>query len=750
MEDWRRPATGGREDPVGVLDALTPYQLTLKGLLFPWRFQLGLNAFAGLSLALIGLPMLALGWTLVSCVADVRLQHLYGRWFETSAAMDSARGLHRLSWCLALRSSLWLSAPMALVLITHAPAAYAYSALTSLSMVALAVSCGWISRGVCAGIAAPAVLAIAIEALPLLGPIHAIGVTMGIASFVTTGVLIAVGTEKSLSEWSRANERTRSVMARLKEALVRSEAAERRLRVGAEIAKLHLFEADFVGKTLASQGAEADFYDRPLTFEQFAADPFSIVAAEDRERVVAAWEAYQAGLAPYRVQFRVNRSDREVWASAIGELTYSEDGQPATLVCALHNITDVKQSELELIAGRDRAEAGNRAKSEFLATISHEIRTPLNGVLGMAQVMERDDLTPTQRSRLEVIRNSGERLLALLNSLLDLSKIEAGKLELEDGEIDVAAVAQSVFDAFGGEVADTDVSFTLAVDPTAQGVYVGDALRLGQILQNLVSNAVKFTERGSIDITIGGADGGLVLQVADTGIGIAPEQQAALFEKFVQADSSITRRYGGSGLGLAICQQLAGMMGGSVSLESAPGRGSTFTVALKLRRLRDAAPQHSAEALAPDPPSEALRALRILVVDDNAANRLVAQTLLQQIGVEATVVEDGQQAVRAWEFGEWDLILMDIQMPIMDGVTATRRVRQGEAQAGRRRTPIIAITANVMARQLDEYRSAGMDDIVAKPIHATALLAAMETALAQGETGPACSRFERPFENSAR
>jgi signal transduction histidine kinase/ActR/RegA family two-component response regulator len=738
--DGPGPLDGHRDDAVGILDSQTPYQLTLKGLLFPWTLQIVLNAFAGLSLGLIGLPLLALAWTLVSCVADYGLQRLYARWWVAAAAMDSAKGLRRLTWVVFLRSSLWLAGPVALTLVTHSLAALGYTVLTAFSMIALAVSCGWISRGVWVGIATPAVVAIGLEVLPFAGPAPAAGLTMGVLSFVVTGALIAFGTEKSLAEWSKANDRTRTVMTRLQAALLRSEAAERRLRVGAETAQLLLLEVDFAAGTLVSQGAESVFYELPLTYEQFAADPFAVVAPEHRETVTAAWQAYEDGLGPYHVQFRVNRSDREVWASTRGEIAREADGRLATLVCALHDITELKRTELQLIEGRDRAEAGNRAKSEFLATMSHEIRTPLNGVLGMAQVMERDRLTKAQRGRLAVIRRSGERLLSLLNSLLDLAKIEAGKVELEAGEIDIAAMAASLIETFESQAAQKGIGLALRVTPAAQGVYAGDPVRVGQILQNLVSNAVKFTDTGSIEVVVDRTRRRLAIEVTDTGIGIAPDKQAGLFEKFAQADASVTRRYGGTGLGLAISRQLAAMMGGGVSLHSAPGKGSTFTITLDLKWLRPAAADVLIGSVTrAAPPAQNLDELHVLVVDDTLTNQLVLQTLLQQVGVEPTIVGDGQQAVCAWESQHWDLILMDVQMPVMDGVTATQHIREREVEAGRRRTPIIAVTANVMTHQVEAYRAAGMDLIVAKPISAGDLLAAVEAALS--DAVPAVTAF---------
>ena len=383
-------------------------------------------------------------------------------------------------------------------------------------------------------------------------------------------------------------------------------------------------------------------------------------------------------------------------------------------------------------AGELAAEAANTAKSAFLATMSHEIRTPLNGVLGMAQAMAADELTEVQRERLVVIHRSGEALLAILNDVLDLSKIEAGKLELEATEFDIAELARGAHATFAATAQAKGLKFELTVSHGARGVYVGDTVRVRQILYNLVSNALKFTEAGKVKVTVGRRRGRLTLTVADTGIGIAPEKLVSLFQKFEQADASTTRRYGGTGLGLAICRDLASMMGGSISAQSRPGAGATFTVELPLKKIsasHKAAPFRQAE-LSAEPEG---RALRVLAAEDNSMNQLVLKTLLAQIGVEPTLVADGRAAVAAWEREPWDLILMDVQMPEMDGPTATSIIRTREATEGRARTPIIALTANAMDHQVAEYRAAGMDDFVAKPIEAGRLYEAVMAAAAQAE-----------------
>jgi signal transduction histidine kinase/AmiR/NasT family two-component response regulator len=406
------------------------------------------------------------------------------------------------------------------------------------------------------------------------------------------------------------------------------------------------------------------------------------------------------------------------------------EGAPALLAAVL-DITERKQAMEAMEQARDVAEAANRAKSEFLATVSHEIRTPLNGVLGMAQAMARDPLSATQQERLEVITRSGETLLAILNDILDLSKIEAGKLELERSEFELAALVLGAHATFTATAQAKGLSLGLEIDEAANGVYRGDPVRVRQVLHNLLSNAVKFTDHGSIQVALGRTDDGVRIEVRDTGVGIPADRIERLFGKFVQADSSTTRRFGGTGLGLAICAELCAAMGGSISAESTEGAGSVFRVELPLERVAARAEARPAvTSTAPSPaPQIADAALRILAAEDNPVNQLVLKTLLAQIGVWPTVVDNGQAAVDAWEAEAWDVILMDVQMPVMDGPTAARAIRAREAELGRAPTPIIALTANAMTHQLEAYRAAGMDQLVAKPIDVAELFAAITAAI---------------------
>jgi signal transduction histidine kinase/CheY-like chemotaxis protein len=386
----------------------------------------------------------------------------------------------------------------------------------------------------------------------------------------------------------------------------------------------------------------------------------------------------------------------------------------------------------EVLAGEDRARteavAANNAKSEFLAQMSHEIRTPLNGVLGMAQAMAAGALADDQRDRLDVIRESSESLLKILNDVLDISKIEARKLEVESVEFDLGETLGGVSATFLPVALQRGLELSIQLG-NAEGVYRGDPTRVRQVISNLVSNALKFTAAGRIEVRAARDGETLRLEVSDTGIGIAPEVAAHLFTKFVQADASTTRRYGGTGLGLAISRELAELMGGSLTLESVLGQGSTFIVRLRLERVGEAhrpPPPRQTTVLLPEPePSR----VRILAAEDNQVNRLVLKTLLNQIGLHPDIVGNGLLAVEAWRMGAYDVILMDIQMPEMDGLTATREIRAEEAATGRPRTPILGLTANAMSHQVDEYRRAGMDGHVAKPIDVAKLFAALEAAL---------------------
>jgi PAS domain S-box-containing protein len=507
--------------------------------------------------------------------------------------------------------------------------------------------------------------------------------------------------------------------------------SEERLKFAVDLANMRVWEKNFERTEISSLGAaDLAFHVPPKFVETADEQMWSIIDERDRPGVIAAWNEFEAGRAAFEPEFRVITDDgSERWAASAALAVRDENGRIARMVGAIQDVTQRKLQELALIKAKEEAEAATRAKSAFLATVSHEIRTPLNGVLGMADALSQGALDPSQRERVAVIRQSGESLLALLNDLLDFSKIEAGKLTLEDGEFDLFELAKGAHATFEA-VADTKgLDYRLVVEPAALGRCRGDPVRVRQILCNLLSNALKFTHRGTVSLHVRRRRSGLVLQVRDEGIGMSREQCDHLFAPFEQAEASTARRYGGTGLGLAICRDLVEMMGGRIGARSKPGEGSVFSVRLPLEAIEAHAPTVGAETAGARDWAGSDQPLRVLAAEDNSVNQLVLKTLLGQIGVEPVMVFDGRAAVAAWARGPWDLILMDVQMPGMDGPTAVAEIRAREAAEGRPRTPIVALTANAMEHQVANYLECGMDGYVAKPIEARRLFAALEAAL---------------------
>jgi signal transduction histidine kinase/FixJ family two-component response regulator len=374
-----------------------------------------------------------------------------------------------------------------------------------------------------------------------------------------------------------------------------------------------------------------------------------------------------------------------------------------------------------------RREAGaNRAKTEFLATITHELRTPLNGVMGMVQAMSNDPLEPAQRQRLEIVRGSGQALLQIINNVLDISKIEVGRIELSPVVFDLKPVVEDLGRLYAALATDKGLAFDLEVDPSADSWSFGDEVRLRQVLSNLLSNALKFTDQGGVTARVWREGDRLIFTVRDTGIGVPAEQAPRLFERFVQGDASTTRRFGGTGLGLAICREIVKLLDGEISFSSVPGEGSCFMFHVAMPSVpapRAAAPAAKVEGEAAED------TIRVLVVDDNATNRLVLTTLLNQFDIANAAVDSGQAAIDAWETGGWDLILMDIHMPGMDGLTASKQIRAREQATGQSRTAIIAVTASVLSHETEAYFAAGMDDCIAKPIEIGLLLETIKRAV---------------------
>ncbi len=371
---------------------------------------------------------------------------------------------------------------------------------------------------------------------------------------------------------------------------------------------------------------------------------------------------------------------------------------------------------------RDEAQAGDAAKSRFLATMSHEIRTPLNGVLGMADLMARTELDEKQAAMLSTIRASGDLLLTTIGDILDVAKFETGAVQLEAAPVDLAALAGLVRDIHAAAAERKGLSLALTIDG-ADVLRVGDGHRIQQVLHNLLSNAIKFTERGSVTITLDATSPERVaIAVADEGVGMSEEQAARVFEPFAQADESITRRFGGTGLGLAIVRMLVDAMGGRIDLRTQPNAGAAFTVTLPLavareERRRETPPVARSSAATPE-----LGGLRILAADDNAINRMVLTGLLGQFGVDCVMAEGGAEVIAAFEAGgPFDAILLDISMPTIDGVAAMHAIRQAAARRDAAAPPIIACTASVMPDEVRRFLREGFDDHLAKPLTSDAV-----------------------------
>jgi signal transduction histidine kinase/CheY-like chemotaxis protein len=446
-------------------------------------------------------------------------------------------------------------------------------------------------------------------------------------------------------------------------------------------------------------------------------------------KLVDAMTSLVAGNTRVLIPFRNFTNELGVIARAV-EVFRCTMAERDTLMFDLEERVETRTKDLE--RAKDAAVAGSKAKSEFLAVMSHEIRTPMNGVLGMAGALRRTHLSAHQLEMVDTITNSGEVLLTILNGILDMSKVESGRLELECIPFSVRDVLCTTRDLFTESASKKGVTLSIAVDPYADRWYMGDPTRLRQVVQNLVSNALKFTESGSVEIgaerlcTEGTCDR-VNIYVRDSGIGLSDEAKGKLFQKFTQADSSTTRKYGGTGLGLALCRELVRLMGSDITVESIEGEGSTFAFALDLYQAEAANPQVEDEDITALDHRETVR---ILAADDNATNRLVLKTIFQQLGMDPVLVEDGQAAVEACKAQAFDIILMDVHMPVMDGITATQQIRaHGGPNAG---IPIIALTADVMPEQVARCRAAGMCAHVAKPINAATLLETMNMLLAGG------------------
>ena len=441
----------------------------------------------------------------------------------------------------------------------------------------------------------------------------------------------------------------------------------------------------------------------------------------------------KSGEAMHDVEKHQLPDGQQRWIERTKSALRDADGKIVGVQVLFWDVTDREKALIDSREARDAANAANQAKSDFLANMSHEIRTPMNGIIGMTDLVLDTELTPTQRSYLQMSQESGESLLAIINDILDFSKIEAGHFELDPAPFDPRDSLGDAVRSLTTRAQSKGLELEFSVAPEVPQMLEGDQGRLRQVIVNLIGNAIKFTDRGEVVLDVSCQSKSqstctLRFSVRDTGIGIPADKQARIFEDFQQADRSTTRSHGGTGLGLAISSQLVELMGGRIEVDSATGRGSTFhfTVDFPIVKSTDHEQTPNAPALdvasnqlpsdAPTQKAESpLESVRVLLAEDNKVNQTLATKLLEKLGCHVTVVENGSQAVATLSENEFDVILMDVEMPEMDGISATKEIRRRE-QDSQQRIPIVALTAHAIVGDRERCLASGMDDYLSKPV----------------------------------
>lgn len=724
------------------------YRVTLQGLRQPWQVSALFHALSAGAVALISHWTYALAWLAASAIMEMLLQRLYARWLPTADERENRAGLAALVICGSMRMSMWMAAPAGAVIMTPGPAAYAFLAITTGSLTVIAASVGWASRAVWLAGALPPILIPVVIAAGQFDLRGALGVALSLIAFGLTALAISVVTRRLMTDAVALREETASVMVDLQAALTRSEAAERlaeeersraarseqRLELAMKMAKLHVWELDYERRELVRAGAEDTLFTTPTTFEDVAANIYGSVDPRDLPAVKEAWRRHMTEGAPFHPEYRLVREDgAEVWTTINLALISDAQGRPLRLTGAMQNITERKRGEQQLLKAKEEAEAANVAKSQFLANMSHEIRTPMNGVIGMNDLLLRTGLTPEQRRYAEAVRVSADALMGLIDDILDLSKLEAGKVELEVIDFHMSSLLEDVAELLAPKAAEKGVEIACHAGCAAQGPFKGDPTRLRQVLLNLASNAIKFTEVGHVSIQVSASAPReaaclLRVEVHDTGIGLTDEQKGKLFQKFQQADGSTTRKYGGTGLGLSISKQLVELMGGRIGVRDRPGGGSIFWFEFEAPVGRTLTTPSAERA------SRSLSGAKILVVDDLAINRTVFREQLAAEGAHVTETENVAACLQALaaavgEGAPFDLVLLDHQMPGVSGDQAIAEIRS---------RPELGAPRIVMASSTGEPPAGAVqyDLFLSKPVRRAALVSALGALLSNAAPAP--------------
>jgi PAS domain S-box-containing protein len=500
------------------------------------------------------------------------------------------------------------------------------------------------------------------------------------------------------------------------------ESSKERMSFGMNITQMMIWELDFEMRETYIEGDWKHFFPQRPTFDSLTGND-SWIHASDRDMLGNKWRTHLAGGPAYTAEYRVSFVDgREIWHAASIRILKTVKGSPARAFAVIQDITARKHIELKAMEAEQRALVAAAAKSDFLSNMSHEIRTPLNGVLAVSEVLARTQLDERQGEMVRLISTSGRTLLRVMDDLVEFSRIEGDDIQFDVRPFELEEALRNTCEAARTRAEAKGLRFETFVSASCDGVFRGDPVRIGQVLGNLLNNAVKFTEQGYISVSAGVEElpegkTQLRLSVTDTGVGFAPEMAERIFERFEQADISTSRKFGGLGLGLSIVKRLVELMNGRITAQSQEGEGSTFEVVCPIARDRIAALGAMTAVAVEDFDAETkVENLRLLVAEDNPMNRRVVELLLAQSGLQITFAENGKEAVEKFSAGRFDLVLMDLQMPIMGGLAAMRAIRAWEKESGRVPTPMLAVSANATDEHVLEAKEAGADDHVAKPI----------------------------------